>query len=78
LAYYKAKTEKPTVVLKPCKKVYQFCLTWEEVCTLGKRKARLEESWDVLKKSALSSRYALLDRQCIQMWESCVREWQKI
>jgi len=26
----------------------------------------------------LSSRYALLDRQCIQMWESCVREWQKI
>ena len=71
LVYNKAKTEKPT-------KVQRFCLTWEKAWTLGKRRARLEESWDVLKKTELSSRYALLGRQCIQMWESCVREWQKI
>jgi len=29
-------------------------------------------------KTELSSRYALLLRRCIQMWESCVRKWQKI
>jgi len=29
-------------------------------------------------KSELSSRCALLVRQCIKMWKNCVREWQKI
>jgi len=47
LVYYKAKTEKPT-------KVQRFCLTWEKACTLGKRRARLEENWDVLKKLNLA------------------------
>jgi len=42
---------------------------------LGKRKARLEKSCDILKKLNMlhsSSRYALLVTQRIQMWESCV------
>ena len=54
LVYYKAKTEKPTVVLKPHKKVQRFCLTWEWACILGKRQASLEESSDVLKKLNLA------------------------
>jgi len=29
-------------------------LTWEQACTLGKRKMRLEESCDVLKKLILA------------------------
>jgi len=29
-------------------------------------------------KTELRSRYAFLDRQCIQMWDSCVQECQKI
>ena len=29
-------------------------------------------------KTELSSGHTLLDRKCIQMWESCAQEWHKI
>jgi len=71
------KTDKPIVVLKLYKNLVIF-LNMGVNMHFGWGKSRLEDSWEVLKKTKLTSKHGLLVSQCIKMWESCVRECQTI
>jgi len=44
----------------------------------GQAESEIGRELKCSEKTEISSRYVLLDRQCIQLWECCIREWQNI
>jgi len=78
LLYCKAQKEKPQVDFKLHIKPLVILFNIGVSMHFGKRKTRLEESWEVLKKLSLAPSMCFWSANASNGWKAAYAWWQKI